>query len=198
MTTTELPRFARDQAFGVILAATAAVAWIASVILVLERLELYRDASHVTSCDLNPWVSCGTVMQTWQAALFGFPNPFIGVVGFAVVLTIGVSLAAGARFPRWYWIGVQTGITLAAAFIGWLWYQALFEINVLCLYCIVVWLMVIPLFIYTTARNILHGVLPAPAWLRRAAAGWPGVATALVIVACAASIFFRFMNMFLG
>lgn len=193
-----VPRLARDRGFGILLVVTGAVSWIASGILVLERLELYKDAGYVTSCDVNPWVSCGVVMKTWQAALFGFPNPLIGIVGFAVVVTVGASLLAGARFARWYWACFQAGVTAAFAFVVWLWSQALYEINALCLYCMVVWAMVIPLFVYTTARNILRGVLPAGPRLRAAAAEWPWVATTLLLILCAASVFLRFMNAFLG
>lgn len=56
------------------------IGWTASAILVLERLVLYRDPGHVTSCDTNPGVSCGQVMGTWQSELFGFPHPLIGIV----------------------------------------------------------------------------------------------------------------------
>lgn len=192
------PAMERDRVFGLFLVLTGAVSWLASAVLVLERLELYRDPGYITSCDINPWVSCGRVMESWQAALFGFPNPLIGIVGFAVVVTTGMGMLAGARFATWWWVGFQTGITLALVFVVWLWSQALYEINVLCIYCMVVWAMVVPLFVYTTARNILRGVIPAGPALRRAAAEWPWVVVVLLIVLCAASIFFRFMNAFLG
>lgn len=92
--TASLPGFARRIAFGVMLVVTGVIGWAASGILILEKLELYRNPDHVTSCDINPWVSCGQVMQTWQSELFGFPNPFIGLVGFTVVITTGMALLA--------------------------------------------------------------------------------------------------------
>ena len=142
-----VPRMARARPFGLFLVLTGAVAWVASGILVLERIALYKDPDYVTSCDFNPWVSCGTVMKSTQAALLGFPNPFLGIVGFGIVITIGMALLAGARFARWYWVGVQVGVTLAMVFIVWLWSQALYEINALCPYCMVVWAMMIPMFL---------------------------------------------------
>ncbi|GAA4380303.1 vitamin K epoxide reductase family protein [Paeniglutamicibacter cryotolerans] len=189
---------ARDTAFGLFLVVLGAVAWIASGILVLERLALYKDANHTTSCDFNPWVSCGTVMKSGQAALLGFPNPFLGIVGFGVVITIGMALLAGAKFKRWYWLGFQGGVTLAFIFIVWLWSQALYEINALCLYCMVVWAMMIPLFIHTTSRNIVTGVIPAGAGLRKFAAEWAWVITVLLLVLTAASVFVRFPQAFIG
>ncbi len=70
-----MPGFASWIPFGIMLVATGAIGWVAAGILILEKLELYRNPDHVTSCDINPWVSCGQVMETWQSELFGFPNP---------------------------------------------------------------------------------------------------------------------------
>jgi uncharacterized membrane protein len=193
-----VPRMARARPFGLFLVITGAVAWIASGILVLERIALYKDPDYVTSCDFNPWVSCGTVMKSTQAALLGFPNPFLGIVGFGIVITIGMALLAGARFARWYWVGVQVGVTLAMVFIVWLWSQALYEINALCPYCMVVWAMMIPMFLYTTARNIAHGVLPAPSALRRVAGEWTWVAVIVLLLITAATVVLRFPGAFVG
>lgn len=194
----ELPALRRAVPFGIFLVLSGAIAWIASGILVLERLALYKNPDYVTSCDFNPWVSCGTIMKSQQAALLGFPNPFLGIVGFGIVITIGMALLAGARFARWYWLGLQAGVTLAMVFIIWLWSQALYEINALCLYCMVVWTMMIPMFMFTTARNIAHGVIPASAGIKRFFAEWTWVITIVLLVLTAASIFLRFPQAFLG
>ena len=44
-------------------------------------------------------VSCGSVMKSDQAEAFGFPNPMLGLVAYAVVICVGVSLLAGAPSP---------------------------------------------------------------------------------------------------
>ncbi|MCC3275000.1 vitamin K epoxide reductase family protein [Arthrobacter sp. zg-Y20] len=180
------------------LLATSVIGWLASGILVIERLHVYADANYITSCDISPWVSCGTVFQTWQASLFGFPNPLIGIVAFAVTITTAVGLLARAQFARWYWVGLQAGVTLGMVFVVWLWSQALFDIYVLCIYCIVVWAAMIPLFVFTTIRNLAAGVIPAPAGLVRFLTEWAWAIVVLLWVATAASIFFRFMNSFIG
>ncbi|MDK1359195.1 vitamin K epoxide reductase family protein [Arthrobacter sp. zg-Y1219] len=189
---------APERGFAWILLISGAVGWLASSILVLERLRVYADANYITSCDISPWVSCGTVFQTWQASIFGFPNPLIGIVAFAVVITTAVAMLAGAGFQRWYWLGLQAGVTLGMVFVVWLWSQALFDIYVLCIYCIVVWAAMIPLFVFTTVRNLARGVLPAPAALVKFTSEWAWVIVSLLWVATAASIFFRFINSFLG
>ena len=174
------------------------IGWVASAILVLERLQLYKDPGHVTSCDINPWVSCGQVMGTWQSELFGFPNPLIGIVAFAVVITTAMTILAGARLGRWYWAGLQVGVTLGAVFVIWLWSQALFAIYILCLYCMIVWAAMIPLFLLLTVRNLAHGVIPAPPRLVRFATEWAWTLVAIAYVAVAASVFFRFFSTFTG
>ncbi|MEX5270901.1 vitamin K epoxide reductase family protein [Kocuria sabuli] len=193
-----LPAFARRRPFAVLLLSTGIIGWVASAILVLERLALYQDPDHVTSCDINPWVSCGQVMGTWQSQLFGFPNPLIGIVAFAVVITTAMALLSGARFGRWYWAGLQIGVTLGTVFVLWLWSQALFSIYILCLYCMIVWAAMIPLFLLLTVRNLAHGIIPAPPGLVRFASEWAWMLVAISYVAVAASVFFRFFTAFTG
>ena len=193
-----LPGFARHRPFALTLLVTGVIGWIASAILVLERLELYRDPDHVTSCDINPWVSCGQVMGTWQSELFGFPNPLIGIIAFAVVITTAMAALAGARFGRWYWIGLQIGVTAGMVFVIWLWSQALFTIYILCLYCMIVWAAMIPLVILLTVRNLAHGIIPGPPALVRFASEWAWTLVAIAYVAVAASVFFRFFTAFTG
>ena len=193
-----LPGFARHRPFALVLLVTGVIGWVASAILVLERLQLYKDPGHVTSCDINPWVSCGQVMGTWQSELFGFPNPLIGIVAFAVVITTAMTILAGARLGRWYWAGLQVGVTLGAVFVIWLWSQALFAIYILCLYCMIVWAAMIPLFLLLTVRNLAHGVIPAPPRLVRFATEWAWTLVAIAYVAVAASVFFRFFSTFTG
>lgn len=193
-----LPAFARHRPFAVLLLTTGVIGWLASAVLVLERLALYQDPEYVTSCDINPWVSCGQVMGTWQSQLFGFPNPLLGVVAFAVVITTAMALLSGARLGCWYWAGLQVGVTLGAVFVIWLWSQALFSIYILCLYCLIVWAAMIPLFLLLTVRNLAHGVIPAPAGLVCLASEWAWMLVALSYVAAAASVFFRFFTAFTG
>lgn len=192
------PRMTRDRPLGWLMVITGVVGWLASGTLVLEKLEVLKDPNHTTVCDVNPWISCGQVMQTWQSSLFGFPNMFIGIVAFAITITVGMSLLAGAQFARWYWVGLQAGVTLGFAFVVWLWSQALYVIHILCPFCIVVWAAMIPLFVWVTIRNISAGVIPAPANAARILgdSGW--IITALLYVAVIATIFFAFIQVFAG
>ncbi|CAM3215221.1 Vitamin K epoxide reductase family protein [Arthrobacter ulcerisalmonis] len=193
-----LPTMTQAKPFGWLLVITGTVGWLAAGTLVLEKLAVLQDPNHVTVCDVNPWISCGEVMKTWQSSLFGFPNMFIGIVAFAVVITVGMALLAGAQFGRWFWVGLQTGVTLGFVFVVWLWSQALYDIHVLCPFCMIVWAAMIPMFVWTTVRNVVHGVIPLPAKATRVVgdSGW--IATALLYVAVIATIFFAFIQVFAG
>ncbi|MFP5366574.1 MAG: vitamin K epoxide reductase family protein [Actinomycetes bacterium] len=193
-----LPPMTRNRPLGWLMVITGVVGWLASGALVLEKLEVLKDPNHTTVCDVNPWISCGQVMQTWQSSLFGFPNMFIGIVAFAITITVGMSLLAGATFARWYWMGLQAGVTLGFAFVVWLWSQALYVIHILCPFCMVVWAAMIPLFVWVTIRNISAGVIPVPASAARVLgdSGW--IITALLYVAVIATIFFAFIQVFAG
>ncbi|ORC22121.1 vitamin K epoxide reductase [Rothia nasimurium] len=166
--------------------------------LVYERLQIYMDAAHKSVCDINALLNCGTVMRTWQAEAFGFPNPFIGIAGYAIVLTISTALLAGANFARWYWVAMQVGHTLALGFVFWLWYNTTFEINALCLFCMIVWVMQIAIFVKVTTRNIHAGVIPAPEAIREAAPNWTWFTIILMYILVFGIIFIRFFDVIVG
>src|SRR3546814_3684112 len=92
-------------------------------------------------------------MSTEQAEVFGFPDPIIGVAGFAIVTTVGVALVAGARLQRWFWWGLQAGTTFGVVFIHWLMFQSLYRIDALCPFFFFLLAVTIPLFCYTTLHN---------------------------------------------
>ncbi|GAA1144085.1 vitamin K epoxide reductase family protein [Nesterenkonia lutea] len=192
------PRIASPRGVGVWLLLTAAVGAVASMLLMRERIELWRDTDYTTACDINPWVSCGLVMDSWQASTFGFPNIFLGVVGFPLAMLVAVTILGRVQLPRWYWLGLQAGVTFALAFCIWLWSQAVYSIGVLCPYCMVVWAAVIPMFVVVTAGNIANGAIPAGPGLRRISADWWWVIIVLIYLVVAASIIVAFPNAFIG
>ncbi len=119
----------------------------AALTLTIEKIEILINPNYVPSCSINPVLSCGSVMVTPQASVFGFPNPLIGIVAFTVVLVTGVLAVAKVRLPRWYWAGLAIGTLLGVAFIHWLIFQSLYRIGALCPYCMVVWAVTIPLLV---------------------------------------------------
>ena len=172
-----------DRRVGWLLLVGGLIGAVAAFVLTLERIALLRDPSYVPSCSINPVLSCGSVMTTDQAAIFGFPNPLIGVAAFPVVAATGAALLAGARLARWYWLALQVGVLGGAVMVGWLFFQSLYRINALCPYCMVVWLVVVPIAVYVTRRNALAGVFGeglAANERFRSLSGWTGLLLALI------------------
>ena len=156
---TSAPARARPIALG--LTVLGAIGLLAAAVLLVEKIRVVEDPAYIPSCSINPILSCGSVMTSDQAEAFGFPNPIIGLVGFTVVLTTGVALLAGATLRRWYWLGLQAGVTFGVVFVHWLIFQSLYRIGALCPYCMVVWVVTIPLFLLVTLHNARSGHLPA-------------------------------------
>jgi uncharacterized membrane protein len=124
-----------------------AIGLTASVTLIAEKVRLLTDSSYVPSCNLNPVLSCGSVMATPQASLLGFPNPLIGIAAFTVVVVTGVLAVTKVALPQWYWVGLAAGTLIGAAFVHWLIFQSLYRIGALCPYCMVVWVVTLSLLV---------------------------------------------------
>lgn len=146
-----------NNKFAHFLILVSAIGLVASFILTIEKFQLLKDPKVQLSCNFNPVVSCGSVISSPQAEAFGFANPLIGLVGFAVIITIGVGMIAGAKYKRWFWLGLQAGTIFGVLFSTWLFYQSLYVIKALCPFCIVVWAVVIALFVYVTRYNLING-----------------------------------------
>ncbi|MFS0700302.1 vitamin K epoxide reductase family protein [Cellulomonas sp. 179-A 4D5 NHS] len=155
------------RAIGWVLAVGGAIGFLAAFVLTVEKITLLGNPSYIPTCSINPVLSCGSVMSTPQAELFGFPNPLLGIAGFAMVLTAGMAVLSGARPGRWFWLALQLGTTAGAIFVHWLIFQSLYRIGALCPYCMVVWAVTIPVFWYTTLHNLQAGHLPVAGRARR-------------------------------
>ena len=190
-----------ERRLGLGLALAGAVGLLAAAVLLIERFRLAEDATYVPSCSVNPVLSCGSVMETWQASLLGFPNPVIGVAAFPVVIATGMALLAGATFARWYWRGLQVGVLAGLALVVWLVAQSLYVIGALCPYCMVVWAVVWPLAWYVTLRNLRAGVLGRQVadsrWVTLASE-WHGLLLLVPYAALVLAITVRFWSFWTG
>ncbi|MER7070603.1 vitamin K epoxide reductase family protein [Terrabacter sp. NPDC000476] len=182
-----IPFRRRGGGLAWVLTSAGMLGLLAAATLLVEKIALLRDSTYVPSCSINPVLSCGSVMTSPQAEAFGVPNPLLGVVGFTVVTTTGVALLAGARLPRWFWLGLQIGVTAGVGFVHWLIAQSLYVIGALCPYCILVWVVTITLFVGVTARNLAAGLRTRsaalrhlPRWAPTVGLGWLAVIAALI------------------
>jgi uncharacterized membrane protein len=135
---------------------------ICSFIITQDKFKLLENPHFVPSCNLNPVISCGSVMSSQQGAAFGFPNPFIGLAAFAVLITIGMGILAGAKFKRWFWLGLEAGTLFGIGFVHWLFFESVYRIHALCPYCMAVWVVTITTFWYVTQYNLKAGNIVLP------------------------------------
>jgi uncharacterized membrane protein len=109
-----------------------------SLWLSIERVQQLMDPNAPLICNINLIFNCGEVMKTWQAKVFGFPNSFIGLMGFPIVTTVAVAGLYGARFKRPFLIAAQICYGLGLLFAYWLFFQSVYVIQILCPLCLVV------------------------------------------------------------
>lgn len=171
----------------------------AAFALTLDKFTMLTDPTAQLSCNFSVLVGCSTNLGSWQGAVFGFPNPLIGVAAWSVVITVGAAILSGARFARWFWVGLNVGVTGALVFVVWLMGQSFFVLDVLCPWCMVTWAVTIPTFLAVTLHNLKTGNIPVSARVRRAAAGaysWIFVLTIVcyLIAATIAQLQMDFLN----
>ncbi|MFE7978906.1 vitamin K epoxide reductase family protein [Streptomyces shenzhenensis] len=168
---------------------TGVVGWLASFQLTVDGWRLLGDPAYRPPCDISPVVTCGSVMSSRQGSLFGFPNMLLGLGAFAAVAALGVAVLAGARLHRRLWLALDAGALAGVVFVHWLIGQSLYELNKICPYCAVVWVVTIGLFWCVTLHCLEQGVVPVPRgvlevlrdthWLLLTA--WYGVIALLVL-----------------
>ena len=130
---------------------------VASLVLSTEAITLAKDPTAELGCNINAVLSCGTVANSWQAHLLGFPNAFLGLIAEPVVITIAVASLGGARFPRWFMLSAQVVYTVGLLFAYWLFYEAMFNIGALCPWCSLVTVATTLVFFEMTHVNIRDG-----------------------------------------
>jgi uncharacterized membrane protein len=173
------------------------IGFAASLTLTVEKIDLLLNPSYVPSCNINPIVSCGSVMTTPQASVLGFPNSLIGIAAFTVVVVTGVLAVAKVPLPQWYWIGLTIGTLIAAGFVHWLIFQSLYRIGALCPYCMVVWVVTITLLVVAASivfRPVLQERQSRTGALARVLFQWRWSITTLWFTAVFLLIMVRFWN----
>jgi uncharacterized membrane protein len=151
----KLKKLKFKQVFPWVLVIGGIIGLLASSILTIEKLHVAANPDYKPSCSLSPVVACSPVMTSWQASTFGFPNMLIGLAGFGMVWAVGMMLFAGVKnLNKWFWWCFQAGTTFGVLFITWLQYSSLYDIQKLCIYCMVVWAVTIPIFWTTLAYNL--------------------------------------------
>lgn len=119
---------------------------VASLVLSIEAVRLAADSGAKLSCNLSAVISCGKVASSWQSNLLGFPNPFIGLICEAVVITIAVSGLLGIKYPKAFYKVALFFYGAGLVFALWLLTQSYFVIKAFCPWCLLVTFSTITVF----------------------------------------------------
>lgn len=150
-----------------LLIATGLIGMLASFALTYDKIQVLKDVNYQPSCNINPILSCGSVMETEQASLLGVPNTIFGLVAFSMLFAFGFILAGGAKVKKWIWLGAQLTATVGVVFMHYLFFQGVYRINAICPWCFVVWMITIPTFWYITVYNLQTGNIKLPSQLQK-------------------------------
>ncbi len=148
------------RTLGVWLVVLGLIGLWAAADLSIERYLVLTDPTYVPSCSVSIFIDCGPAMGSWQGRLLGFPNPFLGLGAFPVVMATGVIMATGWRPPRWYWRALLSVTTVAMGMIVFLVFTSVHELARLCPYCMIVWAVMVPLWVLQISYAVDSGALP--------------------------------------
>lgn len=154
-----------------ILISLSAVGLFASAILTNDAILLAKNPEADLPCNINPFLSCTSVATVWQSSVFGFPNSILGTIAFSLLFGVGLALLFHVipsesmsekifglnKRKKFFWTLVNLGTFASVLFVLWFAYQSIFVIRSLCIYCMFIWSITWPTFLYTTIWNTQEG-----------------------------------------
>lgn len=131
------------------------VALAAAFVLSLEKIHLLQNPDALLSCSFNLVLNCSVVMQSWQSTVFfGVPNMYIGLMAFPVIVTVAMAGLWGVKLPRTFLIATNIGVLLGTLFAYWLFFNSVYDIQVLCPWCLLVTISCTLMFAGITHLNL--------------------------------------------
>ena len=137
---------------------------IVSIFTYLEQFE----ASLLSLCTVNAFISCTAVARSGKTAVLGVPDSFIGIGGFILILVVAAVAEARRRELLWPYLLLFL-TTVGVGFSFYFGYVELAEINALCPVCFtayifgaVAWVASIALVLKLRAKARARAMEPAP------------------------------------
>jgi len=153
-----------DRALPYIFIIASIVGLAASFVLTYDKIHVIEDPRYQPGCNINPILSCGSVMKTEQSMLFGVPNTIFGLVAFAMLGVVGVLLASGTVLKRWIWRCMWVAAALGMIFMHYLFFESAFRIHAICPWCFGVWMVTIAVFWTLSTYMLRHYVAMPRTW----------------------------------
>ena len=133
--------------------------WVVSFLLYHEYIGQLSGADALITCDISPIVTCGPNLLSPGGNLLGFSNSIIGMVLFLGPIYAGVSgLAAPGGLRPWFWRVYAIFVAGAFVLVHFFAWRSVFEYGSLCPWCMVIWLVTIPLFFTVAGWSLRAGV----------------------------------------
>lgn len=175
----------------------ACLSLLASFVLSVETIQLAKNPNAELSCSVNIVLNCATVAAHPTSEMFGFPNPFLGLMAEPIVITVAIAGLAGVAFPRRFMFVAQIFYTLGLVFALYLLGISMFVIQALCPWCLLVTLTTILVWFSMTRYNLRENNLYLSKKLSKKAHAWldkdyDKFAMAILIFLIVASIFLKY------
>lgn len=151
-----------DRFLPWILIITGVIGLICSFVLAHDQIRIWQDPSYIPACNLNPVVSCGSVINSKQGHIFGIPGPFYGFILFPVLATIGIVSRVGSKLPRWFWLALTGGAFVGFLYASWLFFISVYKVHALCPFCLITDVVVYLAFWYITLFVIQQNYIVLP------------------------------------
>ena len=131
----------------------------ASLILSIEEVNHMLSPESALSCTINSKLNCKKVMDSPTSRLFGFPNSYLGLIFYSILLSYGLF----GFFVKQRNFLLDTGYSIIAGigflFSYWLLYISTFVIESFCIYCLISCFAATNIFfafIYAYTREFLY------------------------------------------
>lgn len=174
-------KLASHKLMGWVLAALAALGLLASFVLLHETFAVAKNPSYNPSCNINPLVSCSSIMSRPESEILGLPFSAFGAAAFGALLAFAVLLASGAKFKEWIWKAALLAGLGGLGFVGYMLWLSLALFGSICPWCATTWVTTIAIFWTLVTYVVSAGVVSIPKKLRAAAAFWKKNAVMILV-----------------
>lgn len=143
----------------IIMAIFSFFALLAAFWLSVDKVHLLENPNAARPCSINVVLNCASVMKTPQASLLGFPNSFLGIIGFSIFLFFSVTSLMGAKYTKIILRFLLAGIFAAWIFALWLFFDSLYVIGILCPWCLLTTLSTTIVFATLLRISLMDNIL---------------------------------------
>lgn len=127
----------------------------ASLALIMSEKKFYLNPDAGLVCDVNALIGCGGWIGSWQNELFfGISNSVLGFGAFSASVMLALLLLNGAQLSRFLWRFFSLVALCAIFWLFWFMYQSFWVKGVICPYCIIVWIVTIPISYILISRAL--------------------------------------------